>query len=111
VWRKQDAGSEPAWDCGQHPKDSHAGARGRRVGFLLGISTRRREKRMRSTAWLAFVLAALIAGAAWGCETRNPWLEDVNPGHYRGFEWARNNNVGSCPTDGSQSFIEGCLEY
>ncbi len=42
-------------------------------------------------------------------------LEPENPyspgtGHYAGYEWAENNDAGSCGGD-SQSFSEGCEEY
>jgi hypothetical protein len=41
-------------------------------------------------------------------EPENPYDEDS--GHSAGFEWAQENNTGSCGGN-SDSFIEGCEEY
>ena len=49
------------------------------------------------------------AASADSCsEPENPY--DEGSGHYAGFEWAQNNDPGSCDGN-SQSFIEGCEEY
>ena len=49
------------------------------------------------------------AGSAASCvEPENPY--DEGSGHYAGFEWAEENDPGSCDGN-SQSFTEGCEEY
>lgn len=39
----------------------------------------------------------------------NPYDENINEGHYAGFEWEAENG-GNCDT-GGDSFNEGCSEY
>ena len=39
----------------------------------------------------------------------NPYDENLNEGHYRGYEWAQEN--GSDCNGNSESFNEGCAEY
>ena len=48
------------------------------------------------------------ASASECTEPENPY--DDGTGHYAGFEWAQENNAGSCGGN-SDSFIEGCEEY
>jgi len=44
------------------------------------------------------------------CYLFNPY--PLESGHYAGFEWALNHNVTSCyPSNNSDSFLSGCLEY
>lgn len=43
-----------------------------------------------------------------GLEPENPY--SAGSGHYAGFEWAEQNNPGSCGGN-STSFIEGCEDY
>lgn len=51
------------------------------------------------------------ASPAASCtEPENPYDETMNEGHYRGYEWAQENNYGTCGGN-SESFIEGCEEY